>query len=57
MTRKSAPKDDPKESERFIKTAREIGVDETPGAFEREFDKRVKPLAPRSRPSGKPTSS
>jgi hypothetical protein len=28
---------DPKQSARFIETAKEIGVDETPGAFEKAF--------------------
>jgi hypothetical protein len=58
MAPKTGPKkDNPEQSERFEKTAREIGADEDPKAFDREFMKRVKPSAPRSRPSGKPASS
>lgn len=35
MTRKSAPKpDDPAQAKRFLEMAREIGVDESKGAFE-----------------------
>ena len=37
------PRSDEKpQSERFIETAREIGADETPEAFERVFDAVVK---------------
>lgn len=37
------PKTDEKpQSERFIETAREIGADETPEAFERMFEQIVK---------------
>jgi hypothetical protein len=40
MPRKPAPKpDDPEQSKRFIETAREIGTDEDPEAFERAFKK------------------
>jgi hypothetical protein len=42
MSRKPAPKpDDPEQSKRFIDTAREIGADEDPEAFERAFKKVV----------------
>lgn len=36
--RKPKPDEKP-QSERFIETAREIGADETPEAFERAFDR------------------
>lgn len=29
---------------RFVQTAREVGVDENPGAFDRAFDKVVRPV-------------
>lgn len=49
MPRKSAPKqDDPKQVKRFIKTAREIGVDESRGAFEKGLKKVVPPKKPRT---------
>jgi len=36
--RKAAlPQDDPEQSKRFIETAKEIGTDESPEAFERVF--------------------
>jgi hypothetical protein len=38
------PPDDPEQSKRFIKAAREIGTDESPEAFERVFEKVVKPI-------------
>jgi hypothetical protein len=42
MPRKpSPPPDDPEQSKRFIKAAREIGTDESPEAFERVFNKVV----------------
>lgn len=34
---------DPEQSRRFIETAKQIGVDETPGAFEKAFKRVVKP--------------
>jgi hypothetical protein len=37
------PRDDPKESKRFIETARAIEADESTEAFEREFRKVVRP--------------
>jgi hypothetical protein len=44
MPKKPAPKrkpkqDDPKQSKRFVKMAREIGTDERPEAFEKAFTK------------------
>jgi hypothetical protein len=58
------PPDDPEQSKRFIKAAREIGADENPEAFERVFGRVVRPtrLSPkpavgRSRRIGKLTSS
>jgi len=42
--------DDPAESQRFIDTAREIGVDESPEAFDRLFKSVAKPKRPK--PSG-----
>ena len=41
---KPPPKaDDPAQSHRFIDMAREVEVDETPGAFDRAFEKVVVP--------------
>jgi hypothetical protein len=42
------PPDDPEQSKRFIKAAREIETDESPEAFERVFEKIVRPKHPRS---------
>ena len=45
MSRKpNPPRDDPKQSERFIATAREIGADETKEGAERAF-KRIVPAS------------
>jgi len=48
------PQDDPEQSKRFIETAKEIGTDESPEAFERVF-RRVAPAPNRQpdKPSGK----
>ena len=48
--------DDPAQSKRFIDMAREVEVDERPGAFERAFDKvaKPKPNAPKSDKSAPP---
>lgn len=43
--RKPKPDEKP-QSERFIETAREIGADETPEAFERVFKQIVQPRTP-----------
>lgn len=53
------PHDDPEQSKRFVETAKEIGTDESPEAFERAFGRVLgaKHSAPPSRPSGKPASS
>ena len=32
---------------RFVETARKVEVDESPGAFDRAFEKVVKPVTPR----------
>jgi hypothetical protein len=41
---KSKPKlTDAERHARFVETAREVGVDESPGAFDRAFDRVVKP--------------
>lgn len=51
-TKPEPPKDDPAESQRFIDAARELGVDESPEAFDRAFKKVVNaPINPGS-PSG-----
>lgn len=48
MAKKSDPKqDDPKQAKRFIETAKEIGVNEDPKAFDRAF-KTVVPGSDRS---------
>lgn len=40
MSRKPAPKpDDPEQLKRFREMAREVGVDEAEGAFDRAFDR------------------
>jgi len=41
-----ASADDPAESQRFIDMAREVGVDESPEAFERAFGKVTRPPKP-----------
>lgn len=41
------------QSERFIKTARDTGADETPGKFERAFKKLFPPKRPSKSPSDK----
>jgi hypothetical protein len=42
MPHKTKPKlDDPEQSKRFIKAAREIGADESPETFERVFKKLI----------------
>ena len=46
--------DEKPQSERFIETAREIGADETPEAFERVFRKVVTPRNQCSSPSRDP---
>ncbi len=38
--------DDPAEYERFVEIARELGVDETPDALDRAFDKVIRPASP-----------
>lgn len=56
MTRQSrvrqseSPLDDPEQSKRFIDTAKDIGADESPEAFERAFGRVAKPhgLAPKT---------
>jgi hypothetical protein len=43
MLRKPKPvPDDPEQSKRFIEAAREIGTNESPGAFERVFKRVVR---------------
>jgi hypothetical protein len=46
--------EDKTQAERFLETAREIGVDETGEAFERAMDKIVPPRRPS--PTGSPES-
>lgn len=41
------PPDDPEQSKRFIKAARELGSDESPEAFERVFQRII--AAPKAR--------
>lgn len=48
--------DDPAESERFIDTAREVEVDESPGAMDRAFERVVRPpKAPAAPGKGRPS--
>jgi hypothetical protein len=42
--------DDPAESQRFIDMAREVEVDETPGAMDRACEKVIRPKPPKERP-------
>lgn len=52
MGRKPNPKlDDPAQSKRFIEAARELGTDELGDAFERAFEKVVKPSKVKSAPT------
>jgi len=44
--RKPRPHDEKPQSERFIETAREIGADERPEAFENAFRRIVTPANP-----------
>lgn len=54
MTKQPKPKlTDAERHARFVETARIVEVDESPGAFDRAFDKVVKPGAP-PKPSGRP---
>jgi hypothetical protein len=49
MPRKPAaprPKTDPEQLKRFIDMAREVEVDESPGAFDRAFNEVVRPKPP-----------
>jgi hypothetical protein len=46
--------DDPEQSKRFIKTAREVEVDESPEAFDRAFRQIV---TPKQRPAGSETDA
>jgi hypothetical protein len=47
MPRKpSPPPDDPEQSKRFIEAARAAGTDEDPEAFERVFERVVRPKRP-----------
>jgi hypothetical protein len=49
MTEKQKPKrDDPEQSERFIKSAREVGADETEKGADKAFKKVVPPKEKRS---------
>jgi len=41
--RRSKHKADPKQFERFVEASRQIGVDESPEALDRAFDKVVPP--------------
>jgi hypothetical protein len=53
MPRKPKPKpDDPEQFKRFIKTAREVEVDESPEAIDRAFNKvvRLKKDKPKPKP-------
>jgi hypothetical protein len=50
MVRKlKPPPDDPEQSKRFIKAAREIGTDESPKEFERVFKRVVRKPIPRQK--------
>ncbi len=51
---KPPPPDDPEQSKRFIDTAREVGADESPEAFERAFEKVVRPKDVERKPKDAP---
>ncbi len=54
MARRPSPEpDDPEQFQRFLETAKELGVDESPEAFDRVFEKVVPPEEPpkRAKPS------
>jgi hypothetical protein len=52
MPRKPPPKlDNSEQHKRFVEMAREVGVDETPGAFDRAFDKAIAPESAKLRSS------
>ena len=55
MPRKPPPiPDDPEQFKRFQEAAKELGVDESSGAFDRVFDKVVPPKEPpKRRPQGR----
>jgi hypothetical protein len=51
MPRKPKPQpDDPEQFKRFVDMAREVEVDESPGAFDRAFTKVVLPKTAPSKP-------
>lgn len=57
-TTKMRPKESPEtQSERFINTARELGCDEDPEAFERVFARVVPPRKPPGRPAGEKSTN
>jgi hypothetical protein len=43
---KSRKPDDPEQFARFIETAQKLGVDDSPGALDRAFDKVIQPKRP-----------
>ncbi len=53
---KPPPPDDPAQSKRFIDMAREVEADEDPEAFERAFEKVVRPkdVEPKRKPKDAP---
>jgi hypothetical protein len=58
MPRKAKPPpDDPEQSKRFIKAAREIGADESPEAFERVFEKVARSASQKARIKQHPAST
>jgi hypothetical protein len=53
MSRKpNPPRDDPQQSKRFIKIAREVEADSSKEEFERAFKKVAKPRKPKPAPTG-----
>jgi hypothetical protein len=48
MTRKAKPQpDNPEQFKRFVKTAREVEVDESDGALDRAFERVIRPAGRR----------
>lgn len=52
--RPKPPADDPEQLKRFKEMARQVEVDETPGAMDRAFDKVIRSPAPTSTRKKKP---
>jgi hypothetical protein len=47
---KPKPPNDPAEYERFVEAARKLGLDESPDALDRAFERVISPCAPKEGP-------